>query len=95
MLGGSAEVLFAELPREVAVSRSAPAAVLPLAGVAPAVRDDDESVVEIVARTRQLTASNADDRTIAFLGSSLEGIVTRYDREGPNPSGNKRAHSGS
>jgi tetratricopeptide (TPR) repeat protein len=80
----SAEELFAELVSEDVAVRPAPG-VVPTATTAPAVHDDEESVVEIVARTRQLTASNADDRTIAFLGSSLDGIVARYDREGPKP----------
>lgn len=83
MLGSRADELFAGLPGDAGSSRPSLAAISRHAEVRPAVRDDEESVVEIVARTRQLTASNADDRTIAFLGSSLEGIVARYDREGP------------
>jgi tetratricopeptide (TPR) repeat protein len=85
MLGTPARELFAEVRGEEEVSTASPAVVASVAATAPAVRDDSESVVEIVARTRQLTASNADDQTIAFLGSSLEGIVARYDREGPKP----------
>ncbi|WP_037911789.1 hypothetical protein [Actinacidiphila yeochonensis] len=84
MLGPSAEELFSELANEDEAVRPA-TVVVPTATMAPAVHDDEDSVVEIVARTRQLTASNADDRTIAFLGSSLDGIVARYDREGPKP----------
>ncbi|MFF8573171.1 hypothetical protein ACF06L_18365 [Streptomyces sp. NPDC015408] len=44
---------------------------------APPPREDDENPLDIVARTRQLTASNADDATLAFLDSSLEGIASR------------------
>jgi tetratricopeptide (TPR) repeat protein len=85
MLGSPVDELFGELPG-AAGSVPPPTAVLPvMEEVAPVAHDDGESVVEIVARTRQLTASNADDRTIAFLGSSLDGIVARYDREGPKP----------
>ncbi|MGW1289736.1 hypothetical protein ACWD4N_40380 [Streptomyces sp. NPDC002586] len=46
-------------------------------------REDDENPLDIVTRTRQLTASNADDATLAFLGSSLEGITSRYEQDGP------------
>ncbi|MFJ1582561.1 hypothetical protein ACIOC1_04520 [Streptomyces sp. NPDC088197] len=85
MLGSRADELFAGLPGDAASSRPSLAAIPRQAETHPAVSDGEESVVEIVTRTRQLTASNADGRTIAFLGSSLEGIVARYDREGPKP----------
>ncbi|WP_425245392.1 tetratricopeptide repeat protein [Streptomyces sp. NEAU-NA10] len=49
----------------------------------PPPRGDDENPLDIVTRTRQLTASNADDATLAFLDSSLEGITTRYEQDGP------------
>lgn len=45
---------------------------------------DDESPLEIVSRTQQLTTSNADESTLAFLGSSLEGITARYELDGPH-----------
>lgn len=85
MLASSAAELFAELPIQVAGNGPLPAAAPPPPEAPYTFLADDESVVEIIARTRQLTASNADDRTIAFLDSSLEGIVTRYDRQGPKP----------
>ncbi|MGP4083727.1 hypothetical protein [Streptomyces sp. KR55] len=44
---------------------------------------DDENPLDIVARTQQLTTSNADETTLAFLGSSLEGITARYELDGP------------
>ncbi|WP_239063932.1 MULTISPECIES: hypothetical protein [unclassified Streptomyces] len=50
---------------------------------APPPPDDDENPLDIVTRTRQLTASNADDATLAFLDSSLEGIASRYEQDGP------------
>ncbi|MEV6589831.1 tetratricopeptide repeat protein [Streptomyces acidicola] len=49
----------------------------------PSSREGDENPLDIVARTRQLTASNADDATLSFLGSSLEGITSRYEQDGP------------
>ncbi|MFJ1975487.1 hypothetical protein ACIO93_43620 [Streptomyces sp. NPDC087903] len=49
----------------------------------PPLRDDDENPLGIVAQTRQLTASNADDATLAFLDASLEGITSRYEQDGP------------
>ncbi|MEW2300048.1 hypothetical protein AB0958_08705 [Streptomyces sp. NPDC006655] len=49
----------------------------------PPPREDDENPLDIVARTRQLTASNADDATLAFLDSSLQGIAGRYEQDGP------------
>ncbi|MGW7237038.1 hypothetical protein [Streptomyces sp. NPDC054804] len=49
----------------------------------PPPREDNENPLEIVARTRQLTASNADDATLAFLDSSLQGIAGRYEQDGP------------
>lgn len=85
MFERSAEELFAELSNEASVDRPSPTAVPLALATPPAFHEDSDSVVEIVARTRQLTASNADDRTIAFIGSSLDGIVERYDREGPKP----------
>lgn len=85
MFGCSADELFAELISQDEAVRPAPVVASTTMTAPPAVHDDEDSVVEIVARTRQLTASNADDRTIAFLGSSLDGIVARYDREGPKP----------
>jgi tetratricopeptide (TPR) repeat protein len=85
MFGRSADKLFAELVSQDEAVRPAPVVASTTMTAPPAVHDDEDSVVEIVARTRQLTASNADDRTIAFLGSSLDGIVARYDREGPKP----------
>ncbi|MFF4786119.1 hypothetical protein ACFY3E_32960 [Streptomyces griseorubiginosus] len=50
---------------------------------APPPREGDENPLDIVTRTRQLTASNADDATLAFLDSSLEGIASRYEQDGP------------
>ncbi|MFJ4552042.1 hypothetical protein ACIP4X_22990 [Streptomyces sp. NPDC088817] len=49
----------------------------------PPPREDDENPLHIVARSRQLLASNADDATLAFLGSSLEDIAGRYEQDGP------------
>ncbi|MER6076996.1 hypothetical protein [Streptomyces sp. NPDC001833] len=49
----------------------------------PPPREDDENPLDIVARARQLTASNADDATLSFLDSSLEGIAGRYEQDGP------------
>ncbi|KUN00758.1 hypothetical protein AQI95_33985 [Streptomyces yokosukanensis] len=46
-------------------------------------RQDDENPLDIVTRTRQLMASNADDATLAFLDASLEGITSRYEQDGP------------
>jgi hypothetical protein len=46
-------------------------------------RQDSDDPLDIVARTQQLTASNADEATLAFLGSSLEGITARYEPDGP------------
>jgi tetratricopeptide (TPR) repeat protein len=46
-------------------------------------RAEDENPLDIVSRTRQLTTSNADETTLAFLGSSLEGITARYELDGP------------
>ncbi|WP_435176078.1 hypothetical protein [Actinacidiphila sp. bgisy145] len=82
MLASSAEELFA-VPQQASaggVPSSVAAAARSGAQVEPA---DDESVIAIVTRTRQLTATNADDRTLEFLRSSLDGVVRRYDREGP------------
>ncbi|MGR3937048.1 hypothetical protein [Streptomyces sp. BRA346] len=42
-----------------------------------------ESPLEIVARCRQLTTGNADKEILAFLGSSLESVVARYEQDGP------------
>ncbi|MGW3848676.1 hypothetical protein [Streptomyces fagopyri] len=50
---------------------------------APPPREDDENPLDIVTRTRQLTASNADDATLTFLDYSLEGITSRYEQDGP------------
>jgi tetratricopeptide (TPR) repeat protein len=50
---------------------------------APPPREDDENPLDIVTRARQLTASNADDATLTFLGSSLESIASRYEQDGP------------
>ncbi|MET8243600.1 hypothetical protein ABZV31_03670 [Streptomyces sp. NPDC005202] len=49
----------------------------------PPLREDDENPLDIETRIRQLTASNADDATLDFLGSSLEGITSRYEQDGP------------
>ncbi|WP_328436554.1 hypothetical protein OHA71_03720 [Streptomyces sp. NBC_00444] len=46
-------------------------------------RADDENPLDIVSRTRQLTTSNADETTLAFLSSSLESITARYELDGP------------
>ncbi|MEU8975911.1 hypothetical protein AB0D11_43165 [Streptomyces monashensis] len=46
-------------------------------------REGDESPLDIVARTQLLTASNADDATLAFLDASLEGVTSRYEQDGP------------
>ncbi|WP_328500868.1 hypothetical protein OG828_09915 [Streptomyces sp. NBC_00457] len=46
-------------------------------------QDSGDNPLEIVARARQLTASNADDATLAFLGSSLASITNRYEQAGP------------
>ncbi|MER5548391.1 hypothetical protein ABT274_44180 [Streptomyces sp. NPDC001127] len=49
----------------------------------PPAREDAENPLDIVTRTRQLTSSNADDATLAFLDSSLVGIISRYEQDGP------------
>ncbi|MCP3771546.1 MULTISPECIES: tetratricopeptide repeat protein [unclassified Streptomyces] len=46
-------------------------------------REDDENPLDIVTRARQLTASNADDATLVFLDSSLKGVASRYEQDGP------------
>ncbi|WP_405657795.1 hypothetical protein [Streptomyces sp. NBC_00079] len=46
-------------------------------------RADDESPMDIVSRAQQLTTGNADEPTLAFLDSSLEGIIARYELDGP------------
>jgi tetratricopeptide (TPR) repeat protein len=43
----------------------------------------DENPLDIVSRARQLITSNADESTLAFLGSSLEDITARYELDGP------------
>ncbi|MER6072757.1 hypothetical protein ABT187_28715 [Streptomyces sp. NPDC001817] len=53
------------------------------ASIPPPPREDDENPLDIVARTRQLTASNADDATLSFLDASLQGITSRYEQDGP------------
>ncbi|MBE8477504.1 hypothetical protein [Streptomyces justiciae] len=45
---------------------------------------DDENPLDIVARTQHLTTGNADETTLAFLHSSLEGITARYEVDGPH-----------
>ena len=42
-----------------------------------------ENPFEIVARSKQLTTGNVDDGVLAFLGSSLESIVSLYEQDGP------------
>ncbi|GAA1934983.1 hypothetical protein GCM10009716_47530 [Streptomyces sodiiphilus] len=42
-----------------------------------------ENPLDIVARARQLVSGNADDATLAFVGSSLEQVVNRYEQDGP------------
>ncbi|MFE9613731.1 hypothetical protein [Streptomyces sp. NPDC006012] len=49
----------------------------------PSLCEGDENPLDIVTRTRQLTASNADSATLAFLASSLEGITHQYEQDGP------------
>lgn len=44
---------------------------------------DDEHPLDIVSRTQQLTTTNADDSTLAFLDSSLESVTARYELDGP------------
>ncbi|MGP3948872.1 hypothetical protein [Streptomyces sp. 7N604] len=39
------------------------------------VQQDSESPQDIVARAPHLAAGNVDAATLAFIGSSLEGIV--------------------
>ncbi|MEU5482831.1 tetratricopeptide repeat protein [Streptomyces mirabilis] len=46
-------------------------------------REDDENPLHIVTRTRHLLVGNAHDATLASLGSSLEGIASRYEQDGP------------
>jgi tetratricopeptide (TPR) repeat protein len=50
----------------------------------PPTREVGDSPLEIVARARQLTASNADDATLTFLDTSLESITDRYEQDGPH-----------
>ncbi|KPI15669.1 hypothetical protein OK074_2114 [Actinobacteria bacterium OK074] len=49
----------------------------------PTIRADDENPLDIVSRTRLLTTSNADETTLAFISSSLEGVTARYELDGP------------
>lgn len=80
MLGASAAELFSE-PE---VDRTRP--LVPVAVAQPvhsAAPESGESPLGIVARTRQLTSSNVDEGTIAFLGSSLDRVVGRYEQDGP------------
>lgn len=85
MFGSTAEELFAEEPRPTVGSITPSVVTSPRAETQSAPADDHESVIDIVSRTRQLTATNADDGTLTFLRASLDGIVRRYDREGPTP----------
>ncbi|MFD3926519.1 hypothetical protein [Streptomyces sp. NPDC058614] len=50
----------------------------------PPPRDPGDNPLEIVARARHLTASNADDATLTFLGTSLETVTARYEHDGPH-----------
>ncbi|MEO3749570.1 hypothetical protein [Streptomyces sp. B6B3] len=80
MLGQPAADLF-QRPgsQSVPVSPASPAVA---ATELPASACGDDPL-EIVARARQLTTSNADPPTIAFLRTSLERISGRYEQEGP------------
>ncbi|WP_369391138.1 hypothetical protein AB5J72_28470 [Streptomyces sp. CG1] len=46
-------------------------------------RGEDDDPLAIVTRARQLTVSNADDATLAFISSSLEEITDHYEQDGP------------
>jgi tetratricopeptide (TPR) repeat protein len=81
MLGSPAADLFSE-PEHDEIHSVVPAVTVPVAEP-PTGQEEGESPLEIVARTRQLTASNADEGTIAFLGSSLGSVVARYEQDGP------------
>jgi tetratricopeptide (TPR) repeat protein len=43
----------------------------------------DDDPAEIVARARELACGNADEATLAFLASQIEGITERYEQDGP------------
>ncbi|WP_151483765.1 hypothetical protein [Streptomyces albicerus] len=81
MLGRPVAELFA-VPGGQRELRTKPSATRATPGPHLA-QDSGDNPFEIVARARQLTASNADDATLAFLGSSLESITDRYEQDGP------------
>ncbi|MEU0805507.1 hypothetical protein [Streptomyces sp. NPDC005970] len=82
MLGKPVSVLFA-VPDDPE-GRSKPSAAVGHEPAPPvAVREEADSPLEIIARARQLTASNVDTGTLAFVASSLESVIARYEQDGP------------
>jgi tetratricopeptide (TPR) repeat protein len=84
MLGSSVERLFAEPGAPEGSVPPSPASIgcqgaVPVAGT----EEEADRPLEIIARARQLTASNVDEGTLAFVSSSIEGIVVRYEQDGP------------
>jgi tetratricopeptide (TPR) repeat protein len=47
-------------------------------------REEDDDPLAIVTRAQQLTVSNADAATLAFIDSSLESVSARYEQDGPH-----------
>ncbi|MFI5812634.1 tetratricopeptide repeat protein [Streptomyces sp. NPDC051643] len=47
-------------------------------------REEDDDPLAIVTRAQQLTGSNADEETLAFIDSSLESISAHYEQDGPH-----------
>ncbi|MGW5689611.1 hypothetical protein ACWEWX_01200 [Streptomyces asiaticus] len=86
LLGKPASELFAaapdmpETPQRVPLRQGEPHREAPYVTTP---QTAPESPLEIVARCRQLTTGNADRETLAFLGSSLESVVARYEQDGP------------
>ncbi|MDT3397617.1 hypothetical protein RKE29_13305 [Streptomyces sp. B1866] len=86
MLGRPAQELFAAPGAGITASAVEPsgAGATPSATAAQG-EEGADSPLEIIARARQLTTGNTDEGTLAFLGTSLESIVARYEQDGPVP----------
>lgn len=76
MLGRPVSELFSEVRDEKRCLPQEPPS-------APPSREAGDNPLDIVTRTQQLTASNADEATLAFLDSSLEDVTARYEQDGP------------
>ncbi|MGP3949610.1 hypothetical protein [Streptomyces sp. 7N604] len=83
MLGSPVSQLFA-VPEHRATPLPTHSASTGRAAPTPwPVQQDSERPQDIIARARLLTAGNVDGATLAFIGSSLESIVARYEQDGP------------